>query len=184
MTNYSPLRAVAKPQDPIGPERDLQEPLDAEGWKGFDVYISPCVIEASNDPFTIQDIDEMKVCDQDFYGGCIDDIADFNTTGFLQLGTTFDYEIHYQIGANFTKTLAAAEASMLEHIATLVGLTDCQQRRNLRNRRSGVRQLQLLSESELSRFEGVSSLPLDRKDPYWGKHIVVLSQLCFGFRLW
>jgi hypothetical protein len=182
MTNYSPLRAVAKPQDPIGLERDLQESLDPEdGWKGFDIYISPCVIEVSNDAFTPEDIDAMKVCEKDFYGGCIDDIAGFNATGFLQLDTSFDYELHHQKGANFTKTLAALEATMVEHLASLVGLSDCQQEgRNLRNRRSLVRQL----ESELSRFEGVSSLPLDTKDPYWGKHTVVLSQLCFGFRLW
>jgi hypothetical protein len=184
MRNYSPIRAVAKPQDPIGMERGLQVPLDSEeGWKGFDVYSSPCVIEASNDPFTPEDIDAMKVCDRDFYGGCIDDIADFNTTGLFQLGVPFDYELHYQIGANFTKTLAALEAGMLEHIASLVGLNKCEQGRNLRNRRLRARQLQLLSESELSRFDGVSSLPLDRKDPYWGKHCVVFA-ICFGFCLW
>ena len=183
--NYSPLRAVAKPQDPIGLERDLQEYLDPEdGWRGFDVYISPCTIEASNDPFTAEEIDAMKVCDQDFYGRCIDNIADFNTTGLLQLDTTFDYELHYQIGADFTKTLAALQASMLEHVASMVGLSDCQQGRNLRNRRVRLRQLQLLPEPEFSKIEGVSSLPLDKKDPYWGKHVAVLSQLCLGFRLW
>jgi hypothetical protein len=181
MTNYPPLRAVAKPQDPIGLERGLQD----SGWKGFDLYTSPCAIEASNDPFTTEEIDEMamQICAQDFYGGCIDDIADFNTTGLFQMSTTFDYELHYQTGANFTTTLAALEASMLEHLASMVGLSDCPQGRNLRNRRSRVRQLQL-PRSELSRFEGVSSLPLDRKDPYWGKHIAVFSQLCFGLRLW
>jgi hypothetical protein len=185
MSNHSPLRTVAKPQDPIGLERDLQDVVDSvDGWKGFDVYISPCLVEASNDPFTPEDIDAMKICDQDFYGSCVDDIADFNTTGLFKLGITFDYELHYQIGANFTKTLAALEASMLEHLASVVGLNDCQQGRNLRNRQLRFRQLQLLSESELSRFEGVSSLPLDTKDPYWGKHIVVMSQLCFGFRIW
>jgi hypothetical protein len=184
MTNYPPLRAVAKPQDPIAMERDLQEPLDPDDeWKGFALYISPCAIEASNDPFTAEEIDAMKVCEQDFYGGCIDDIAEFNTTGLFQLRTAFDYELHYQTGANFTTALAALEASMLEHVASMVGLSDCEQGRKLRNRRSRVRQLQLL-ESELSRFEGVSSLPLDRKDPDWGKHIAVLSQLCFGLRLW
>jgi hypothetical protein len=169
MTNDSPLRAVAKPQDPIGLERGLQEPLYPEaGWTGFALYISPCAIRASNDPFTDEEIDAMEECARDFYGGCIEDIADLNTTGLFQMSTTFDYDLHYQTGANFNTTLAALEASMLEHLASMVGLSSCPQER--------VRELQFF-ESEISRFEGVSSLPLDRKDPHWGKHIAFLFWL-------
>ena len=86
----------------------------------FDVlYISPCQIAISNDPLNPDTIVAIP-CNRTKFECPVP-----NVTAQSTLFVDFDYELHYTLGSNLTQTITALEGSMLNHLATLVGLDDC-----------------------------------------------------------
>ena len=168
----------------------------------FDVYESPCTTHASNEEFSATDIDNFSACEETaFYGGCLYDSIDelqqrervvvspstmtltteVVSPPFHTLDVTFDYELYYRVSANATRAMALVSGTMLEHVASVTGLTkdngcttdDSSGDSRLveanqdeqENRRS-----RLFTNEELDRFVAVSNLQTDYFDPDFCKY--------------
>ena len=165
MSSTNHLRAL----QPLMPMNASQSPEDEDEDEEFTyaVYESPCIIKASNDEFTPQEIDAFEPCTTDFYGGCVEEAAILDTDSTIKiLDVAFDYELYYSVGSNITRTLAFFEGIMLEHISAITGLTECDNRRLdvpiLVDRR--LPEYHDFSDEELSLFSGLTSAPLDQVD--------------------
>ena len=171
--------------------------VDDEQQNIFDVYESPCTTHASNEEFSATDIDNFSACEETaFYGGCLYDSIDevqqrervvvspstmtltteVVSPPFHTLDVTFDYELYYRVSANATRAMALVSGTMLEHVASVTGLTkdngcttdDSSGDSRLveanqdeqENRRS-----RLFTNEELDRFVAVSNLQTDYFDP-------------------
>ena len=165
MSSTNHLRALQPPMPMNASQLPQDEDEDEEST--YDVYESPCIIKASNEEFTAQEIDAFEPCTTEFYGGCVEEAAVLDTDNTIKiLDVAFDYELYYSVGSNITRTLAFFEGVMLEHISSITGLTECDDRRLdapiLVDRR--LPKYHDFSEEELLLFSGVTSEPLDQVD--------------------
>lgn len=165
-------------------ERDLQtDPFST-------LYVSPCQIQVSNDPFDEPlDVLDLIPCNLKQYG-----CPGRQDGPTIDIPVEYDFEIHYDTSADFDTTMKALEGASLQHAANLAGLLDCNptetavERQNGNNLRRLNRYLQsLLTDEEKAALIGISSDPEDTADPdisewmadYYGR---VLSFLCCAMR--
>lgn len=143
-------------------ERDLQtDPFST-------LYVSPCQIQVSNDPFDEPlDVLDLIPCNLKQYG-----CPGRQDGPTIDIPVEYDFEIHYDTSADFDTTMKALEGASLQHAANLAGLLDCNptetavERQNGNNLRRLNRYLQsLLTDEEKAALIGISSDPEDTADP-------------------
>ena len=145
----------------------------------YDYYKSPCLFEASNDAYSPEKIDAFEVCQTNFYGGCHEDLQSLETSfpndDLLEVNILFDYELRYRNRANVTRTIQHLEGTVLEHLATVIGLSECDEsggdRQRLRRKLQQARKdyIHHFSDEQIENLLGISHDPLDSQDPDFGK---------------
>ena len=150
--------------------RGILEPLAANADQDLDdrslfstLYISPCQVQISNDPFNTVSYEDLVPCNLTLYE-CPDARDGVKSTANITV--SYDFELRYKTNSDLETSLAALEGSQLQHAASLTGLLDCGA---FSFSRSGsVRNLQtldLLSSTEKDALIAVSSDPKDAPDP-------------------
>eukprot|EP00545_Synedropsis_sp_CCMP1620_P005201 CAMPEP_0119008856 /NCGR_PEP_ID=MMETSP1176-20130426/3987_1 /TAXON_ID=265551 /ORGANISM="Synedropsis recta cf, Strain CCMP1620" /LENGTH=457 /DNA_ID=CAMNT_0006961265 /DNA_START=131 /DNA_END=1504 /DNA_ORIENTATION=- len=167
MSMFSPLRRRAKLEPlSVDSERDLQD-----GDPFSTLFISPCQIKVSNDPFDEVPFEDIIPCNLKEYECPRNDIS---STSRTELVISYDFEIHYASGVDLDATLDALEGAQLQHAASLAGLLDCGA--TAISRGGGARALQasssLLTDDEKNALIAISSDPADVKDPQYTECIV------------
>lgn len=140
------------------------------------VFVSPCQIAISNDPDTSPSLFEEIPCNVTQFL-CPDANITTPSGNPDTLFVDFDYEIHYTVGADFNVTVEALEGAMLQHLASFAGLEDCPVpslsntfgQRRLDESSTQNRRLQFFTTEEKAAIVGVSSNPVDIKDPNFSK---------------
>jgi hypothetical protein len=153
--------------------RALSEDEEQEGEEEptYAIYQSPCTYRASNDEFLPEQIDKFDVCDTTFYGGCLEEPPATDAADIVELEIAFDFELWHRRRSSASKTLQHLEAVILEHVASVLGLNDCDD--------SGRRRMESqhdLTDEELDLLVGISSNPEDFEDEDFGKFFLVLGQ--------
>jgi hypothetical protein len=144
----------------------------------YDLYQSPCLQMASNEEISQERIANFDVCDTSFYGGCFEDVAAVEKMNkeedLYEMTIYFDYELWYKDGTAPRRTIQRLEATMLDHLAAVLGLKTCERR----VQDSQGEYAHELTDDELDRFIGLSSTPLDFKDADFGKNAANMATLC------
>lgn len=157
----NPLRRRAKlePLNGIEDERGLQneDPFST-------LFISPCQIKVSNDPFEDIPYEDIIPCNLTEYE-CPNDNA---VTSRTELLINYDFELHFVAGADRDVTLDALEGAQLQHAAALAGLLDCGATAIDRGNNRAL-QASLLTDDEKKALLSISSAPADMFDPQYSK---------------
>jgi hypothetical protein len=126
------------------------------------VYISPCQIEVSNDPYQQISYEDMTPCNLTSYE-CPNVQSNVPRTTTMQIG--YNYELYYTIGSDINATLETLEGSQLQHLASLTGLLQCD---GISVSRMGndrdLASDSLFSSKEQEALIGISSFPVDIPD--------------------
>jgi hypothetical protein len=172
-----PMAPVLRRRGQLSPlnDRDLSEETEYQpSGRGnvFEHYISPCEFRVSNDPL----ISESDVCDATRYG-CVRDHEFMPDTKeqVKELNVEFDYDMYYRNDSrdfDFYEMLEFLEGVMLEHLASLVELEQCQgDTLEGSTRRKTRRFLQeSFSEDQIKSIVSLSSEPGDVKASGQGEY--------------
>jgi hypothetical protein len=131
------------------------------------IYVSPCQIEVSNDPYKEISYEDMTPCNLTSYE-CPSVRSNARWTANLSIG--YNYELHYKVGSDIGATLETLEGSQLQHLAYMAGLLQCD---GISVARIGhgrdLGSESLLSSQEQAALIGISSFPLDIPDSQMSK---------------
>ena len=150
--------------------RGILEPLAADSNRVLEesnvfstLYISPCQVEISNDPYTSIPYEDLVPCNLTYYV-CPSSSNDVAAT--TNISVSYDFELRYKTGADLNITLTALEGSQLQHAASMTGLLECGAFTVTES--GSLRMLQtqdLLTTSEQDALVAISSDPRDAPDP-------------------
>jgi hypothetical protein len=127
------------------------------------LYISPCQVEISNDPFNSIPYEDLVPCNLTSYE-C--PTARDGVAATANISVSYDFELRFKTGSDLDITLAALEGSQLQHAASMTGLLECGAFSVTQS--GSVRNLQtedLLTTSEKDSLVAISSDPQDTTDP-------------------
>ena len=109
--------------------REILQPLDSYQERNLEesdpfttVYISPCQIQVSNDPYKPIPVEDLVPCNLTLYE-CPN--LHTNVLSTINLTVAYDFELYFKTGSDFTTSLTALEGSQLQHVASVSGLLDC-----------------------------------------------------------
>jgi hypothetical protein len=126
------------------------------------IYVSPCQIEVSNDPYKQVPYEDMTPCNLTSYE-CPNLRANVRRTATMSIA--YNYELHYKMGSDINATLETLEGSQLQHLAYMAGLLQCDGISVSRIGNDRVLESDsLLSSKEQKALIGISSFPLDTPD--------------------
>ena len=170
--------------------RGVLSPLAANAERGLEdadlfstLYISPCQVQISNDPFTTVAFQDLVPCNATSYE-CPN--ARENVTATSELKVSYDFELRYKTNSDLDTSLAALEGSQLQHEASLTGLLDCGAFSFTRSGSSRkLQSAELLSSSEKAALVAISSEPKDFPDPDHSTclHVSLLALLNVNVKL-
>jgi hypothetical protein len=150
----------------------------------FDHYVSPCEFRVSNDPMLDSDQD---VCDTTIYG-CVRDhtFLIHAMDDVIQFPVSYDYDVYYKFDSpdyTFMDMVDFLEGSILEHLASLLGLKQCPPApiSNGRNRdgtgNNRNRRLEAFTEEQKAAFIAINSDPADNEATEYGMYKISVELL-------
>jgi hypothetical protein len=144
----------------------------------FGHYVSPCEFRVSNDPMLVSDED---VCDTTIYG-CVRDhtFLIHAMDDVKQIPVSYDYDVYYKFDSpssyTFMDMVDFLEGTILEHLASLLGLKQCPPApiSNGRNRDGAgndrQRRLEAFTEEQKAAFIAINSDPADNEATEYGMY--------------
>ena len=131
------------------------------------IYVSPCQIEVSNDPYKQIPYNNLMPCNLTSYE-CPNVGANVQQTETLSI--TYNYELHYKVESDINATLETLEGSQLQHLASMTGLLQCDGISVSRTENDRFLESDsLFSSKEQDALIGISSFPLDTPDSQQSK---------------
>lgn len=160
-------------REELGPLRSGRALVEEDDEELFStIFISPCQIKVSNDPFQDGDTagapdEDLLPCNRTAYECPSDNLMNQSAAEPLNYEVNFDYEVHYVTGTSLERSLEELEDLTLQHLAVLADLFDCEGRTNTKvEERSGGRKLQSILEDQYrDALVGISLEPEDVVDP-------------------